>query len=373
VTPVERLLRDRIAREGPLSFAEVMHTALYHPRHGYYVRLRGFGADGDFITSPETHPVFGFLIARQAQDLWEALDRPRPLRILEFGGGSGALASSLLDALDFEVDYVIDEVSPSLRALQCTRLGARLSDRPSGPPHLVIANEVLDALPVHRVTVRDGELREVLVDADLHWVEAAATPALQRYFERVGVRPPEGAMTEVNLGIEPWVQGLAARLDRGLALILDYGYPAEALYGRAQGSLLTYYRHTLGSDPLIRLGEQDISSHVDFTMLATCAAQAGLRVIGVTSQSNLLRNLGLGELEIRSTADRDAIANLVNPQGLGRIGALFLGKGLGDFAPAGLSGQRQWSSAAVVPLLPPSAEDDDFLDQWNEAFTANGK
>src|SRR5262249_44093177 len=148
---------------------------------------------------------------------------------------------------------------------------------------------------------------------------------VQRYFDRLGLLPPEGAITEVNLGLEPWVRQLATRLERGLALILDYGYPAEAFYARPQGTLLTYYRHTLGSDPLVRMGEQDISVNVDFTTLASAAHAAGLTVIGVTSQRAFLRNLGIGA----------RAPQLMDPSGLGRIGVLFLGRGLEGYQPIG--------------------------------------
>ncbi|MDQ3810953.1 MAG: SAM-dependent methyltransferase [Chloroflexota bacterium] len=323
MTPLEALLRERIAREGPLSFREVMAAALYHPRYGYYSNLRGFGADGDFVTSPELDPIFGQILARAANHLWEYLGRPRPFRVLEYGAGSGALAAAMLEALPY-AEYAIEEPSPSLRRLQRARLGELAP--PTGSPHLVIANEVLDALPVHRVTVRDGRLRELRVDRDLQWVEFDPPPTLEAYFARLKLLPPEGAVTEACLDLEPWVAGLARRLERGLALILDYGYTAEALYARQQGSLLTYYRHTLGSDPLVRLGEQDISVHVDFTSLATCAHRSGLQVIGVISQGTLLRNLGIGTRR----------PELVDPRGLGRVGVLFLGRGLGSYVPLGL-------------------------------------
>src|SRR6266852_3198429 len=115
IKELEELIRDRIRREGPLPFREVMQAALYHPRYGYYTNLRGFGKDGDFITSPERHPAFGFLLGRQALDVWEALDRPRPFKILELGAGSGALAEPLFAFLrthGVDVIYAIDEVSP---------------------------------------------------------------------------------------------------------------------------------------------------------------------------------------------------------------------------------------------------------------------
>src|SRR5438132_1984322 len=121
IKELEELIRERIRCKGPLPFREVMQAALYHPRYGYYTNLRGFGKDGDFITSPERHPAFGFLLGRQALDVWEALDRPRPFKILELGTGSGALAEPLVGLVRAavpEIVYTIDETSPSLRAVQ---------------------------------------------------------------------------------------------------------------------------------------------------------------------------------------------------------------------------------------------------------------
>ena len=171
LTALEDLLRERIQREGPLPFREVMQAALYHPEYGYYTNLRGFGAAGDFITSPERHPAFGWLLGRQALDVWEALDRPSPFNILELGAGSGALAEPLLSMVRGTVPaicYTIDETSPSLRAVQQRRL-TDPAFRWAGakePAHFIIANEVADALPVDRVVVRGGRLHEVRVGLD---------------------------------------------------------------------------------------------------------------------------------------------------------------------------------------------------------------
>jgi SAM-dependent MidA family methyltransferase len=364
--------------EGPLPFAEVMATALYHPRHGYYTRLRGFGASGDFITSPELHPVFGALLARQAQDVWDALGQPRPFRIVEHGGGSGSLARSLLDALpDLDVRYRLVETSPSLVTLQRTNLAGYpvewgIADVPA---QLVLANEVVDALPVERVVRRDGVLRERRVgvqDGRLVFVETEhASAELERYFADLGVTLPEGASAEVNLGIKPWAQQAVATLERGLVLVLDYGAPAAVLFQRRPGTLLTYYRHTLGSDPLVRLGEQDISAQVDFSTLATAMHQAGLSVLGLIDQAPLLDHLGMAQVRaaLDQPADRQALAQLTDPAGLGAVRALFAARGLPGWDPVGLHG-RAWPRPEHLPSLAPSVpdEDADFLQQWHEAF-----
>jgi SAM-dependent MidA family methyltransferase len=417
-TPLERLLRERIARDGPLSFREVMQAALYHPEYGYYTNLQGFGATGDFITSPERHPAFGWLLGRQALDVWEALGRPRPFKILELGAGSGALAEPLLAFLRSppspalraasppnggeaepatmppsgngdplaphgergayaadtpEIVYTIDEPSPSLRAVQQRRL-VDPAFRWAGadePAHFIIANEVADALPVHRVVVRQGRLRELHVGlADdgqaLIWVESpTARPELEAYFDALHYRPPEGNVADVCLDLADWVKHLSRRLpERGAALVMDYAASPP------RDSLLTYYRHTMGSDPLIRLGQQDISVHVDLRTLVRLAIGEGLRA-GSTAQRGLLLNLGFAQVQakLRGPTDRQALAHLTDPNGLGgQIAAVFLLRGLPGYVPIGAAGGRDWPEPTNVPSLPPVQNESDFLAQWHEAF-----
>ncbi len=375
MTPLEARLRERIRRDGPLSFRDVMDAALYDPQHGYYTNLRGFGAEGDFITSPERHPAFGWLLGRQALDAWHALGEPSPFRILEVGGGSGALATSLLRCVRSEaseVVYTLDELSPSLRAVQQERLTDRAFrwDTTDAPAHFLIANEVADALPVHRGVVRTGHIHELLVSVDgdaLTWLESdTPNPALDRYFGELHYAPPEGSIVDVCLDLDSWLRALIRRMDeRSVALVLDYAASPP------RDSLLTYYRHTLGSDPLIRLGEQDISAHVDLRTLVRLAIAQGVRA-GATAQRGLLLNLGFQQIveALPRMTDRQALAELADPDGLGgKIAVLFLIRGLPEYRPVGAVGGANWPEAVDVPSLPPSQAEQEFLDQWREAFS----
>lgn len=371
MTPLEDKLRERIRRQGPLSFRDVMQAALYDPVHGYYTNLRGFGASGDFITSPERHPAFGWLLGRQALEVWEALDRPRPFRVLELGAGSGALAASLVGLLRAEgvddVIYSIDEVSPSLREVQQTRLTEEVfrwndSDEPA---HFIVANEVADALPVHRAVVREGHLHELLVGPELEWLEAPQPhPGLDAYFADLHILPQEGAIMDICLELGDWLRTIDARLQRGMALVIDYTASPP------RDSLLTYYQHTLGSDPLVRLGQQDISARVDLRTLVRVGIAAGLRA-GAVAQRGLLYNLGFAQVQAQLTGmtDRAALAHLVDMDGAGgQIVAVFLLRGMpADYKPAGAVG-RDWPEPRAVPSLPPAPDETDFLNQWEEAF-----
>jgi SAM-dependent MidA family methyltransferase len=353
-----------------MSFRDVMQAALYHPRYGYYTNLRGFGAEGDFITSPERHPAFGWLLGRQALDAWEALGSPRPFRILELGAGSGARAAPLMEFLRAhvpEVVYTIDEISPSLRERQQKRLsGPEFRwEGADEPAHFILANEVADALPVHRGVMRGGHFHELLVDESLQWVEATEPHAgLDAYFAELHVTTPEGAIVDVCLELEGWLQSVVRRLEQGMALVIDYTASPP------RDSLLTYYRHTLGSDPLVRLGEQDISARVDLRTVVRLGIRAGLKC-GAVAQRGLLYYLGFPQVQARLTSmtDRQALAHLVDEDGAGgQIVAVFLLRGMPpDYKPAGAVG-RDWPEPSAVPSLPPDAEESDFLDQWQEAF-----
>lgn len=376
-TPLEEELRQRISEQGPLSFSEVMSAALYHPSYGYYTNLRGFGADGDFITSPERHPAFGWLLGRQALDVWEGLGQPVPFRILELGGGSGALAESLVDFLRAYVPrivYTLDEVSPSLREVQQARLkGSEFRWQGADEEaDFIVANEMVDALPVHRAVVRSGEYRELLVGIDepgaLSFQESSwSNREIGTYFEVLDYTPSEGSVVDVCLELPRWVHSVAKRVRKGVALVMDYAASPP------RDSLLTYYRHTMGSDPLVRLGQQDISTHVDVQTLVRLANEEALTTYAVTQRA-LLFNLGFKQVYGTSTgqADREALHHLVDAGALGgQIKAVFLTRSMPEeYKPAGVIG-RKWSEPVHVPRVEPDQQEAEFLNMWRGAFAVS--
>lgn len=356
-------LADLIRRSGPLTFAQYMAFVLYDPVWGYYTAERPrVGDRGDYYTSPAVHPVFGHLLARQAADLWARLGRPDDFVIVDLGGGQGHLAASLLGGLARDwaevyerTRYFLVDFDPNLRAAH-RRLAAEpgdlvarvefVTDLPAEPfSGLVIANEFFDALAAHIVVSREGRLREVYVDWQDGLIEVEgelSDPKLAAYFERVGVRPPEGVRAEVCLEGPEWVRRVGRLLRAGVFLIIDYGYPAAELYSRKfpRGTLMCYFRGGYHEDPYRFPGEQDITAHVDFTGLALAGREVGLQVLGLTTQARFLRNLGIEDyiraLDRAVFDDPEAyqrnltlIRSLVKPGGLGSFKVLFLGRGVG--------------------------------------------
>lgn len=354
-----------IAAHGPLTFAKFMALALYHPALGYYSRGAGIGRD--FHTSPELHPLFGALLARQVIDCWEKLDRPATFTVVELGGGTGSLAASLITELRHlspaaatALRYRIVETSAALRARQRVRLaglGVHWGGLPRVVEGVVLANEFFDALPVHLVTVRDGHLREryVTVEADaLRLVDGPpSTPLLAAYFRRVGVTLPEGYQTEVNLAATRAIRRIGRSLRRGWVITIDYGYPAAQRYHpeRAAGTLTCYHGGTFNYDPLAWVGEQDLTAHVDFTALSRWGADVGLQPVGLVLQREFLRNLGLDAylhalgarpLDLATWEwNREAITQLAAPGGLGRFLVLGQVKGGVPFALEGFTGEAR--------------------------------
>jgi SAM-dependent MidA family methyltransferase len=309
-------IRDAItAYGGRLPFDRFMELALYAPGLGYYVAgAAKLGAAGDFVTAPEVSPLFGRCLAQPCARVLAALGGGD---VLEFGAGSGALAAELLGALAARGltprRYLILEPSPELAERQRVTLRNRvpeLFDRvhwldrlPAGLRGVVIANEVLDALPVHRFCIgAGGTVEEVFVEvrndgfgmATAAPVSTGLADAVHR-LQAVGLATAPGYCSEINLRAGPWVRALADSLDAGLALLIDYGYPRAEYYlpERSDGTLMCHHRHQAHSNPFVNVGLQDITAHVDFSAVAEAAAAAGLTLAGYTTQARFLVDCGI--------------------------------------------------------------------------------
>ncbi|HET9477575.1 MAG TPA: SAM-dependent methyltransferase [Dehalococcoidia bacterium] len=369
---LKQAIAARIEREGRITFRDFMEMALYAPGLGYYTsRREKMGRSGDYVTSPEVSPIFGAMIGRQLREMWEALDRPPGCDLVEAGAGNGTLCRDILRwsrraAPDFHdaLRYTIVETSEALAGRQRETVEAEglasavewRTELPEAVDGCVLSNELLDAMPVHRVLVQDGALREVHVGwhgaAFREYLGAPSTPEIEGYFERLGVLPGEGCYAEVNLAAAAWMRAAASALRRGFLLTFDYGYEASELYApwRSGGTLLCFYRHNPGDDPYVRIGRQDVTSHVDFTTIRWSGEEEGLATLGLVPQSEFLMNLGLpdalpaigeGETNLEEYyIRRRAVVELVDPAGLGRIKVLIQARGAGDVDLTGLRGQQ---------------------------------
>ena len=287
---LERIRAEIAGAGGWISFARYMELALHAPGLGYYSRgARQFGAEGDFVTAPELGALFGRTLARQLR----ALEGP----ILELGAGSGALADILLKELDRE--YLILETSAALRERQAKRLGNRvgfLERLPERFRGVIVANEVVDAMPVHAVAWRANGVMERGVGADVNWVERPAAGEVLKEAKAIDVPVPYES--ELGLAARGWMRSLAASLEQGVIFIVDYGFPRHEYYHpqRSMGTLMCHTRHRAHGDPFLRPGEQDITAHVDFSALAAAAQEAGLDLLGYATQAQFLVNCGITDV-----------------------------------------------------------------------------
>jgi SAM-dependent MidA family methyltransferase len=364
---IERL-RAEIEAGGPLTFARFMQRALYEPELGYYARSADRPArSGDFLTAPELHPIFGRAVARQLDEMWQLLGRPERFVLREYGAGGGALALSILEELA-QPGYVLGQRLryqprdlPAQMAAIERRLasvgGADLLESAASDAPLVgcvLANEFIDALPVHRVIRDGGRLREVYVGwreggfADEHG--EPSTDALAQWFADGGIELAEGQRAEVNLAMAEWLTTLAGELERGYVLIIDYGGEPVELYSarRQNGTLRAFRGQHVGGDVLRGVGRQDITAHVDFAALERCAMRAGLRLLGRTTLAEFLLGCGLEGLlaheRERHGQDweatlllRSAVGRLLDSRALGGYGVVVLGRDVPDSALSGLS------------------------------------
>lgn len=311
------LIAQRINQAGGwISFADYMQLALYAPGLGYYsAGLHKFGEAGDFITSPEIGSLFARTLARPVAQL--LADIPAA-SLLEFGAGSGRLAADLLAELShlgqLPERYLIVELGAELRQRQQQTLQQQVPDLlhcvqwldqlPDTAQNLiVIANEVLDAMPVTRFSIKDGVVYEQGVSLQQGELQLESRPAdetLQQQVEALGIESAPGVeyQSEINLSIAPWLNAVASCIDQGAIYLIDYGYTRSEYYSveRHMGTFIGYYRHRALDAPLWYPGLQDLTAFVDFTAVAEAALQNQLDVDGFTSQGNFLLDCGLTEV-----------------------------------------------------------------------------
>jgi SAM-dependent MidA family methyltransferase len=384
-------LRQEIEREvrgrGTIPFSRYMELCLYHPALGYYAaNAEQFGKAGDFYTSSDIHAVFGRLLARQFDEIWRALGRPAQIEILELGPGRGLFARDVLDwakkkfpGFFSALTYTLQERSPALREKLQVNLRESIAagkanisqpdilqpdgaDEESGlfratlrrslsgaAPLVVFANEFFDALPVEILST-DGKLHLAIVDNRLSEVWLAPSAEEMEFLDRYSVHPKAGERIEVPLLGQEWIKTIAAVMQQGLTLIVDYGYTRkEQLAGRHRGTLMAYRRHSASSDAYQAPGEQDLTAHVNFTALIAAAEPSGMRCERLVTQSQFLLGIGEGNQftdvfeDYRVPQERAKAAlqlkHLVTPEGMGEsFRVLIASKGVQPENVTDLSG-----------------------------------
>jgi len=316
---LRRFIHSQIEERGPIPFCQFMEWCLYHPEYGYYNSERvKIGKEGDFYTSPCVHPLFGHLITKQLSQMAEIL-AGEVFEVVEMGGGQGYLCEDILSwakmndpALYQRLRYCLIETGPLFLKEQRKRLleherEGRLSWIESKAfeegevqfEGCFLSNELVDAFPVHQVILNQGELKEVYItqrqgQLEEQWGDLS-DPRIFTYFESMDITLQEGQRAEVNLNVLDWMEKVARCLKRGFVLTIDYGYLAKELYApyRNEGTLLYYYQHRTSDNPYERMGEQDITSHVNFTSLIRKGEEVGLQLTGLVPQYQFLIALGL--------------------------------------------------------------------------------
>ena len=369
---LETIEAELAAAGGWIPFARYMELALYAPGLGYYSGgARKFGPGGDFITAPELTPLFGQALAAQVEQVMRA-SAPA---LIEVGAGTGLLAADLLLELErrdcLPESYGILELSGELRERQFDTLAAKaphlavrvqwLDALPERFAGAVVANEVLDVMPVHLVVSRAEGLfeRGVAIAADaagvrrLCWADVPAAGAVAEGARALALPVPQSGeyVTELNLAGKAWVAAWAERLQAGALLLIDYGYPRAEYYlpSRSGGTLLCYYRHHAHGDPFLWPGLNDITAFVDFTAIAEAGFDAGLDVLGYTDQANLLFNCGVLECLARRAPEEGAdyiraakaLQRLTGPHEMGELfKVIALGRGISQPLIGFLRGDR---------------------------------
>jgi len=359
VTPLAELLADRIRRFGPLTFADYMRECLYHPVHGYYSKAE-CKRFVDYYTSVDVNPIFGRLLARQFVEMWERLGRPGEFTLVEAGAGVGRFAAHVLDFCEAKLPdfyevlrYVAVERSAARReqaTIHSKRHAAARQFAASAevPAHIAagcfFSNELVDALPVHRIVMDGGAMKERFVGFDdgrfVDVLASLSTCAISEYFAAQEIVLREGQHAEAGLEACDWISEIGRRLERGYVLTIDYGHAAAELFDERhmRGTLLAYQNHRASEDFFASPGEQDLTAHVNFTALESWGKRAGLETVGRASQTAFLLALGLGnkfadlydegQSEAERTKARLQLKTLIYPEGMGeRFQVLIQRKG----------------------------------------------
>ena len=358
---------DAIRVDGPITFARFMGMALYEPGTGYYAAgAERTGWRGHYLTSPELDPAFGELWGRGFEQIWEQLGRPDRFDVMEIGPGEGGFAAAVLSTtadkpVGKALVYTLVEPQAALEERQRARLSGydnvvwspSLDDVPQAGQGCVMANEVLDNLPVNIIERHDGAIREVFVDEREGRLCAVlgepSTPDIEAYLDRVGVKVPEGSRFEVGLEAEAFARATAEKIRWGAVAFVDYGDEAAALAKQTLGTLVCYSGSGVDDRPFERAGEKDITVYVDWSGIRKIFDLAGMTSIGPVEQRSVLVTLGLKDLDtklqeehrlavaekrgadaVRSLSRRQALGALADPGGLGGLQVMF---GLKEMSP----------------------------------------
>ncbi|HEV7620799.1 MAG TPA: SAM-dependent methyltransferase [Flavisolibacter sp.] len=304
---LSEIIAQKISMDGPISFCDYMEMCLYYPKLGYYSSAENkTGLKGDYYTTPYLTSLFGKMIGRQLEEMWQIMKKKK-FTIVEYGAGTGILCYDILDYLKGneelyeQVNYCIIEKSPEMRKTEQARLHEKVSwhDDIEDIPLVngcILSNELVDNFSVHQVVMED-ELFEVFVDYNNGFVELLypASQEIKEYLSEQKIKLKKGFRTEINLQAIEWIKGIAKNLETGFVLTIDYGFPSFDLYSnnRSLGTLLCYHKHEINHCPYINIGAQDITAHVNFSALHYWGLKNGLNYTGFTNQGQFLIALGL--------------------------------------------------------------------------------
>jgi SAM-dependent MidA family methyltransferase len=383
VATLEEEIKDKIRRIGPIPFAEFMRMALYNPQNGYYIRDQiRIGVEGDFYTAPTTHPGFGALLALQIENMWNLLDEPNSLTLLEGGGHKGFLANDILIYLQQINPILFSKISYHL--VEQNRTGfAQLNERKEFSIEwnqsttikpidygIFISNELFDAFPRHRVIKQNKALLEIYVTLSnendfIELLDEPSGPELEDYFDVLDIDLPERCQAEIDLEGPDFMRRIALAIRTGFSITIDYGFDANNLYTERmrQGTLLSYFKHTASNNYYIRVGRQDLTAHINFTSLAKAGEEGGMETVGLIAQQHYLKKLGIQTFldQLREAgleqdlyfANRMSLLELTRLEGFGRFGVLVQSKNIpaADIDDIVISRARSGDKSLPLPLL----------------------